>query len=55
MKIGPPQIIWIALSCLGLGLAIAKHGEPREPYDATAVAVSFVISATLLWWGGFFG
>lgn len=50
-----PQIIYISVLMLGLGLHIAKHGEPRDQdYNAFIALISIVLQLGLLWWGGFF-
>ncbi len=49
-----PQIVYVSLSLVGLGFAIAKHGQPREPYNAFGLMIGTALSWTLLWWGGFF-
>ena len=51
---GWPQITYIALSGLGLGFAIAKHGEHRKPYSMWDAMASIAIVYTLLVFGGFF-
>ena len=51
-----PQIIWLAISVLGIGAHIAKHGEPMGAmYNGWSRLIHFIIYAALLWWGGFFG
>jgi hypothetical protein len=54
MDIGWPQLIYLALSVLGLGIAIAKHGQPREPYNVVHSLIAICLAWPLLWWGGFF-
>lgn len=51
---GAPQIVWIFLVALGLGVQIAKHGQPQSPYHAGKSLVGCAISVGLLYWGGFF-
>lgn len=51
---GAPQIIWIVLTALGLGVALAKDGE-RTKHSFLATAISTIISIAILVWGGFFG
>lgn len=53
---GLPQIIYLMLVGLGLGIGLVQHGQPKEGnhnivYDIIATAI--VIG--LLWWGHFFG
>lgn len=50
-----PQIIYLVLTLLGLGITLAKHGEPKK--DKHNFYVTFVGSGlivALLYWGGFF-
>lgn len=49
-----PAVIYLALTFLGLGLAIAKHGEPRPPLNAWGVIIGTSVVCGLLYWGGFF-
>lgn len=50
-----PQIIWIVLALLGLGIHIAKHGQPNpRTYGAWSFLISRIIFAALLAWNGFF-
>lgn len=57
MTIHAPQLIWICLAALRLGIAIAKQGQPRpaEVYHPGVTLIAIVLVASLLWWGGFFG
>lgn len=49
-----PAIIFIALTCLGLGLSLAKHGQSREPENFWHTLISSSLITALLVWGGFF-
>lgn len=52
---GIPQIIYIVIVALALGLSLAKHGEvemKRENFWTTFIASS--IQLAILYWGGFF-
>jgi len=50
-----PQIIWIVLGAVHLTASIIKHGQPKDQrWNAGHSAVSIVIEAGLLYWGGFF-
>lgn len=52
---GAPQIIWIVLVTLSVGLHLSKHGEPRtERYSFWGMLLNAAITAGLLYWGGFF-
>lgn len=52
---GVPQICYIILITLGLGISLAKHGEPREDnYNFFATLLSASIQIGLLILGGFF-
>ncbi len=51
-----PQIIYLALNAIGLGVALAKHGQPRdENYNFFMSSIAAGIQIALLAWGGFFG
>lgn len=56
MNLGTPQIIYLTLSILGLGCALAKHGEVKktEKYNFFASLLGNAVSLGLLYWGGFF-
>jgi hypothetical protein len=49
-----PQIVWIALIAMALGLNFAMHGKPREPHHFGYAAVAAAIQGGILYWGGFF-
>lgn len=49
-----PQLIYLALVTLGLGFAIAKHGQPRGPVNALDTLFGTAIALAILGWGGFF-
>lgn len=51
---GWPQITYIVLTALGLGLVLAKHGQPRKPFDFWDTAISSGLVLGLLYAGGFF-
>jgi hypothetical protein len=55
MYLGLPQIIYIGLTLIGLGITMVKHGQPKsgkENFWTTFVATVIVFG--LLYWGGFF-
>ena len=52
---GAAQIIMIVLFALGLGVTIAKHGQPKGNYSIVEYVVDLSIYVALLWWGGFWG
>lgn len=53
--ISAPAIIVTGLLLVAFGWASAKHGEPREPYDAGKALVSVCVWIGLLYWGDFYG
>lgn len=56
IQLGIPQIIYLALSLVSVGIAITVHGEPKTGnHDALVTIISTVMMYTLLYWGGFFG
>lgn len=52
---GIPQICYIVIIALGLGISLAKHGEPREDkYSFFNALFGASIQIGLLILGGFF-
>ncbi|RKO76174.1 transglycosylase SLT domain-containing protein [Pectobacterium parmentieri] len=50
-----PQITWIVLVSLGLGMTLMKHGEPRtDKHSVWWSLFGALATAWLLWSGGFF-
>jgi hypothetical protein len=55
LNIGFPEAIYLALTFLGLGLILAKDGQPKEgTYSFPITLCSIILVIVLLWWGGFF-
>jgi hypothetical protein len=52
---GWPQYAYLALTFLGLGISIAKHGEPRSPHNFGHDVIATALILWLLIAGGFFG
>lgn len=51
-----PQFIYLALMLLGLGIALAKDGEPKTGnHNFWATFIGECLLCSLLYWGGFFG
>lgn len=51
-----PQIIFLVLVILGLGVHLAKHGEHHtETYNFWTKLFFLAIELLILKWGGFFG
>jgi len=56
MTLEAPQIIYITITMLGLGVSLAKHGNPKRGKESFTIALfANVLIITILWWGGFFG
>lgn len=53
---GWPQVIILALSFMGLGTHLIKHGEPKKDprYNFGMEVIAAAIHLGLLYWGGFF-
>lgn len=49
-----PAILWIILVTAGFTHTCICHGQPRSPENAPAHFIAIIISAALLYWGGFF-
>jgi hypothetical protein len=48
-------VVLFMLWSLGLGMAIAKHGQPRrENYNAWITLLAILIEVGILWWAGLF-
>jgi hypothetical protein len=52
---GVPQICYIVIITLGLGISLAKHGEPQGDYNFFTTLIAAAIQIGLLILGGFFG
>lgn len=48
------KIILIVLNILGLGLAMGKHGEKKEDWNAWISLIALVIVFTLYYYAGVF-
>ena len=48
-----PQLIYLALNCVGLGVAMCQHGKETKSNFWVSLC-STVLGCALLWWGGFF-
>jgi len=48
------QILYLILTVFGLGITLAKHGEPRDPYNFWGTLLSTAMLLGILYWGGFF-
>jgi hypothetical protein len=51
---GVPQICYIVIITLGLGISLAKHGEPQGDYNFFTTLIGAAIQIGLLILGGFF-
>jgi hypothetical protein len=49
-----PQITYLCLAFLGLGIVAANHGKPQGKYSIWTSLFAFAITFTLLYFGGFF-
>jgi len=55
MIIGWPQGIWLAITFAGLGVVLAKDGEPKGNYSFGLTLACSIVNIAVLYWGGFFG
>jgi hypothetical protein len=56
MTLHAPQIIYVVLLLLGVGIDLAKHGQPKtgkHSFPSSFFAAALILA--LLYWGGFFG
>ncbi|WP_428619467.1 hypothetical protein [Reyranella sp.] len=50
-----PQITWAVWACVVVLVAVAMDGEPKTgKFNGTAALIALFVSATLLYFGGFF-
>lgn len=55
MTLGIPQMIFLALVFLSLGISCAKHGQPHTgKYSIWTSLAAEGLMFGLLYWGGFF-
>ena len=52
---GVPQICYIVIITLGLGIVLAKHREPQGDYNFFITLIAVAIQIGLLILDGFFG
>lgn len=56
MTLNAPQIIYLFLVILGLGICLERHGKPKTgEYNFFVDLFSAVLAFGLLYWGNFFG
>ncbi|MGB3042500.1 MAG: hypothetical protein WBB98_04880 [Xanthobacteraceae bacterium] len=49
-----PQIVYITLTCFGVGVTLARYGEAKvSRYDWTDIFATALVG-TILYFGGFF-
>lgn len=50
-----PQLVWITLALVGVGIAIEQHGKPRTgKHNMWSSIVAFILAWFTLYFGGFF-
>lgn len=49
-----PQITYLVLMTLGLGLVWGKHGQPQSNYNVFTHLIAVMIGVVVLYYGGFF-
>lgn len=55
MNFGLWQIVYLGLMILGIGITLAKHGEPKEGnYNVIVTIISVAIEIAIVAAGGFF-
>lgn len=54
MNIGIPEIVWIVLCAMNLGIALVKDGEPKGNYSFWLTLLALGIEFWIVWAGGFF-
>jgi len=48
------KIILLGLLTLSLGMNLATHGEKRKPTNGWISLISYLLTLSLLYWGGYF-
>lgn len=55
MNLGMPQLIYLGLTLIGIGVSMAQHGKPKTGKENVFVSlIANAVSFMLLYWGGFF-
>lgn len=55
ISLGWPQIVYLALTVLGMGFILAQHGRPKTgTYNFVSSLCVSLFCLWLLWMGGFF-
>lgn len=50
-----PQIIWVTMAAISLGIALGDHGKGRTgKHNVFITVIAIAINVSLLYWGGFF-
>lgn len=55
INLGAPEITLLVLQAIGLGISLARHGEPKTGTNNVYIdMIALSISQALLIWGGFY-
>jgi len=50
-----PQIVYICIMALSLGMTASRHGEPKKGNESFFISlIAVAIQTAILLWGGFF-
>lgn len=50
-----PQVVFLAMTLVGLGIALQRHGQPRTGTESIwGSLIGQAIVLGLMYWGGFF-
>jgi hypothetical protein len=56
MTFNTPQIIYLILVGMSVGICTARHGEKRTgEHNIIVDVIAVILQTALLYWGGFFG
>lgn len=56
MNFQAPQIIYICLLAMGIGISMSRHGDPKTgTHSVWSTIFATTIVVAILYWGGFFG
>ena len=50
---GWPQFVYASLIIFGLGVTLAKHGQPREPHNFMFATITTLLCLWIQYKGGF--
>ena len=49
-----PQLIYLTMLTMGIGVSLARIGQPEKPQHPAIKWIAFLVTQSLLYWGGFY-